>query len=251
LALIALMYGFSLLPEITGVVLILAGVAGLIAFLRWESRTANPILNVGLFQKNKAFIFSNLAGLISYTAIFAVSFLMSLYLQYIKGFTPEQAGLILVSQPVMQALLSPFTGRLSDKIEPRIIASAGMALIFAGLLLFSTLSTDTSTLQVIFTLIILGVGFALFSSPNSNAVMTAVLPKYFGVASAVMSTMRSVGQMLSMGITMIVMAVVIGRVAITPQYYPVFLNSVKIAFGIFAALCIFGILASLIRGKVR
>jgi EmrB/QacA subfamily drug resistance transporter len=251
LALIAVMYGFSLLPDIPGIVLIVAGAAGLVAFLSWESRSEHPILNVSLFQKNRAFILSNLAALISYTAIFAVSFLMSLYLQYIKGFSPEQAGLILVSQPVMQALLSPFTGKLSDKIEPRIVASAGMALIFVGLLLFSLLSTDTPTVQVIATLIILGVGFALFSSPNTNAVMSSVIPKYFGVASAIMSTMRSVGQMFSMGITMTVMAIVIGRVAISPQYYSAFLTSVKIAFAIFAGLCLLGILSSLIRGKVR
>jgi predicted MFS family arabinose efflux permease len=198
-----------------------------------------------------SFTFSNLAALISYTAIFAVSFLLSLYLQYIKGFSPGQAGLILIAQPVIQAVLSPLTGRLSDKIEPRLVASVGMILIFLSLLGLSLLSRDTPTMVIVMILIVLGMGFALFSSPNTNAVMSSITPKYLGIASAIMSTMRSMGQTFSLGITMIVMAVVIGRVAITPEYYPVFLTSFKIAFGIFAALCLIGIFTSFSRGKMH
>jgi EmrB/QacA subfamily drug resistance transporter len=251
LALIALMYGFSILPGISGGLLVLLGIIGLLAFLWWESRTTGPVLNIKIFRHNRSFILSNLAALISYTSIFAISFLLSLYLQYIRGLTPEKAGLILVVQPVMQTLLTPLTGKLSDKVEPRILTSAGMALIFIGLLTFSFLSPNTPTWEIILVLFVLGVGFALFSSPNSNAIMSSVVPKYFGVASAVMSTMRSVGQMLSMGITMIIMAVVIGRVTITPEYYSVFLTSTKIAFGAFSVLCAVGIYTSLSRGKVR
>ncbi len=251
LDLIIMMYGFSVLPEISGAVLIFAGVIGLLGFLKWESQTASPVLDINIFRGNRPFIFSNLAALISYTAIFSVSFLISLYLQDVKGLTPEVAGLVLVSQPVMQAVLSPLTGRLSDKIEPRIIASSGMALIFIGLLSFSLLSETSSAIRVVTTLVIIGVGFALFSSPNSNAVMSSVVPKFFGVASAIMSTIRSVGQMFSMGITMIVIALMIGRVAITAEYYPALMTSIKTIFGIFAALCLLGVLASLSRGKVR
>jgi EmrB/QacA subfamily drug resistance transporter len=250
-ALIVLMYGFSILPGISGGLLVILGIVGLLAFLWWESRSTVPVLNINIFRHNRPFILSNLAALISYTSIFAIAFLLSLYLQYIRALTPEQAGLVLVVQPVTQTLLTPFTGRLSDKVEPRILTSAGMALIFFGLLTFSFLSHNTPTWEVIVVLVVLGVGFALFSSPNSNAVMSSVAPKYFGVASAVMSTMRSVGQMFSMGITMIIMAVVIGRVTITPEYYPVFLTSTKIAFGAFSVLCMVGIFTSLSRGKVR
>jgi EmrB/QacA subfamily drug resistance transporter len=250
-ALIALMYGFSLLPEILGGALIIVGIVGLLGFLRWESANKSPLLDITIFQKNKPFIYSNLAALISYSAIFSISFLLSLYLQDIKGLNPELAGLVLAAQPVMQAILSPLTGRLSDKIEPRIIASAGMGLILVSLVFFSFLSKDTSVAVIIGVLLFLGLGFAMFSSPNSNAIMGSVTAKFYGVASAVMSTMRSVGQMLSMGITMIVLATVMGRVAIAPENYANFLISTRIAFGIFAALCIVGILASLSRGKVR
>lgn len=251
LAFTVVMYGFSILPEYLGGILIAAGLIGLYIFVKLETKISSPVLNMGIFRGNRPFVFSNLAALISYAAIFSVSFLVSLYLQDIKGLTPEMAGLVLMSQPIMQAALSPFTGRLSDRIEPRIVASAGMALIFFCLLFFSFLSAATPLPEIIVTLVVLGIGFALFSSPNTNAVMSSVVPKYFGVASAVMSTVRSVGQMLSMGITIIVMALVIGRVSITPEHYSQFLTSTDIAFGIFSALCLIGVLASMTRGRIR
>jgi EmrB/QacA subfamily drug resistance transporter len=249
--LVALMYGFSLIPEIQGWVFILAGVIGVVIFLWWENRINNPVLDIKIFKHNRAFLFSNMAALIAYSAVFAISFLLSLYLQYIKGFSPEQAGLVLVVQPVTQALLSPLAGRLSDKAEPRIIASIGMGIVLLGLVSFSLLSDTTPTAVVVIILIGIGMGFALFSSPNANAIMSSISPKFLGVGAAVMATMRSVGQMLSMGIAMIIMAVVIGRVTITPEYYQAFLTSAKIAFGIFSILGMFAIAASLFRGKVR
>jgi EmrB/QacA subfamily drug resistance transporter len=251
LALVVLMYGFSLLPSILGGILIPAGIFGLFAFLRWESGTKSPVLNIIIFKNNRPFIFSNLAALIAYSSIFAIGFLLSLYLQDIKGLTPEMAGLVLVAQPAMQAVLSPFTGRLSDKVEPRIVASSGMAFILIGLLFSSLLSENTPIVQIVLILVAIGVGFALFSSPNANAIMSSVVPRFFGVASAVMSTMRSVGQMFSMGITMIIIAVIMGRVPISHETYPALLTSTKIAFSAFAALCFAGIFASLSRGKVR
>jgi EmrB/QacA subfamily drug resistance transporter len=251
LALIAVMYGFSKLPGFQGAIFVLTGIIGMIAFLWLESRTKSPVLNINIFRNNRVFIFSNVAALISYTAVFAVSFLLSLYLQYIKGFSAGQTGAILVAQPVMQAILSPFTGRLSDRMEPRLVASMGMGLIFLGLLGLSLISSGTFIGLVIIILVVLGMGFALFSSPNSVAIMSSTNPKYLGTGSAVMSTMRSVGQTLSLGITLIVMAVVIGPVAITPEHYGEFMTCFKISFGIFAALCFAGIFTSLSRGKVH
>jgi len=125
-----------------------------------------------------------LAALINYSATFAVAFFMSLYLQNIKGFDPQTAGLILVAQPVVMAAFSPVAGRLSDRIEPRIVASAGMAFTTAGLLLLSFLNVATAVEYIVASLIILGFGFALFSSPNVNAVMSSVEKKFYGVASA-------------------------------------------------------------------
>lgn len=248
---IALIYGLSLLPEISGAVFIAVGIVGVAIFVWWETRVASPVLHMDLFRSNRVFAFSNLAALISYSATFAVAFLLSLYLQYAKGMNPQSAGMVLVSMPAVQAVLSPFAGRLSDRISPRILASTGMALTTIGLSLLAFLSQDTTIGFIFLSLVILGLGFAFFSSPNTNAIMGSVENRTYGVASATMATMRQVGMMLSMGIAMLIFAIYIGRVEITPEYYPVFVQSARIAFMIFAILCFGGIFASLARGRVR
>ncbi len=250
-ALITVMYGFSLLPGASGAGLIAAGVVAMGLFVRLEAKAESPMLDTRLFRVNRVFAFSNLAALINYSATFAVGFLLSLYLQYIKGLTPQQAGVVLVAQPAVMALGSPYAGRLSDRVEPRILASWGMALIVAGLLVFAFLSAATPLGVIIGGLLILGLGFALFSSPNTNAVMSSVDRSLYGVAGATLATMRMTGQMLSIGIAMLIFALLMGRVQITPDSSSRFLTSVNVAFGVFAALCVCGVFASLARGKVR
>lgn len=250
-SLAAMMYGFSILPGIQGTQLILTSIIGLAVFVKWETKAKAPVLDMNLFRKNPVFMFSILAALINYSATFAVAFFMSLYLQHVRGFDPQTAGLILVAQPVVMAAFSPVAGRLSDKIEPRVVASIGMAFTTAGLLLLSFLDETTAVEYIVASLIILGFGFALFSSPNTNAVMSSVEKRFYGVASATLGTMRLTGQMLSMGIATLIVAVYLGNVQITPEYYPVFLKSLNTAFMVFAAFCFFGIFASLARGKVR
>lgn len=251
LMIIAIMYGFTILPDIVGVVLIVAGAGGLVGFIMWETRVKSPVLDIGLFRHNIVFALSNLAALINYSATFAVTFLLSLYLQYIKGFSPEHAGLVLISAPVMQAIFSPVAGRLSDKIEPRIVASAGMALTLIGLAFFIFLSSSTNLWYIIAGLLIIGFGFAFFSSPNTNAVMSSVDRRCYGVASATLATMRQIGMTFSMGMVMLMLGIYVGHVQITPQYYAAFITSVNTTFIVFAILCFGGIFASLARGKVR
>jgi EmrB/QacA subfamily drug resistance transporter len=249
--LVAIMYGFSRLPGIWGICFVLSGVLGVFLFVKWETKTTSLVMNIDLFKKNKVFAFSNLAALINYSATFAVGFLMSLYLQFVKGLHPQEAGVILVSQPIMQAIFSPLAGRLSDRIEPRIFASVGMGLTALGLLLLTLLDQKTTTPFIMGSLILLGLGFALFSSPNTNAVMGSVEGKFYGVASGTLGTMRATGMMFSMGMVMLIFALYIGPNQITPPYYPLFIKSLKTAFIIFTALCVAGIFASLSRGRVR
>jgi len=251
MALIVIIYALSVFPALWGVWLILAGAIGLAAFVRWEIRQEHPVLNIGLFRNNTVFAFSSLAALINYSATFAVSFLLSLYLQYIKGFTPERAGLILIAQPVMMAIFSPVAGSLSDRIEPRIIASIGMALTTAGLVMLVFVSGDISLSYILASLVVLGLGFGFFSSPNTNAVMGSVDRKSYGVASGMLGTMRLTGQTLSMGIALLLFALYMGRVQISPEYYPLFLKSMRTAFIISGALCFGGIFASIARGKTH
>jgi EmrB/QacA subfamily drug resistance transporter len=249
--LVALVYGFTLLPEMSGVWLIVGGVIGLSAFVRWEMRTRSPVLDIALFRNSRTFTFSNLAALINYSATWAVSFLISLYLQYLKGFNPQSAGLILVAMPATQAILSPLAGRLSDRIEPRLIASAGMAFTTAGLVIFIFVNEATPLGIIIGNLVLMGFGFALFSSPNTNAVMSSAPNTAYGVASATLATMRQVGMTFSMGVAMLMFALYMGRVQITPEHYPLFQQSMKTSFIIFAIVCFGGVFASLARGKVR
>ena len=250
-ALVALMYGFSTLPGLWGICFVVLSGFGFFAFVKWEMRTPSPIFEMDLFSKNRVFAFSNLAALINYSATFAVSFFMSLYLQFIQGHTPQEAGMVLVSQPMIQAIFSPLAGRLSDRIEPRIIASTGMALTAIGLFFFIFMDQETTITFIIGSLILLGLGFALFSSPNTNAVMSSVEKKFYGVASGTLGTMRATGMMLSMGMAMMIFAIFIGRAQITPASYPLFMKSMKVAFAISTGLCVAGIFASLSRGKVR
>jgi MFS family permease len=245
------MYGLSQLPAERGMLLIFLGIICTAAFVVWETKSPSPLLNMDLFLHNIAFAFSNLAALINYSATFAVTFLLSLYLQYIKSFTPRQAGMVLISQPVVMAIFSPFAGRLSDKIEPRVVASIGMGFTAAGLFLFTFIGNDTPLWSIITGLVLLGFGFALFSSPNTNAVMSSIEKRNYGVGSATLATMRLTGQMMSMGIAMLIFALHIGSARIAPENYPVFMASVRTAFMVFAGLCFGGIFASLARGKVR
>jgi len=248
LALVGIMYGLSELPAPAAAVLIVAGLAIFAAFAWYELRSASPILPVGLFATNRPFLFSNLAALINYSATFAVTFLMSLYFQYSRGFSPALAGVVLVPQFLLQMLVSPFAGRLSDRAEPRVIASVGMGLTAVGLGLLTVLSDTTPLWYIVACLALLGVGFGIFSSPNTNAIMSAVDRRYYGVASGMNGTMRILGQMFSMGVAMTIFSIVIGRVVITPEYYGVFVESVRIAFVVFTLLCVAGIGASLARG---
>ncbi|MBI4289015.1 MAG: MFS transporter [Chloroflexi bacterium] len=251
LALVAFMYGFTILSEARGVWVFVAGVIGMLAFVKWETMTKSPVLSISLFKDNIAFSFSNLSALINYSATFAVGFLLSLYLQYIKGFSPAHAGVVLVAQPVVMAALSPLAGRLSDKLQPRLIASLGMATTTLGLAMLVFLGPDTGLGFILASLGILGLGFAFFSSPNTNAVMSSVENRFYGVAAGTLGTMRATGQTLSLGVVMLLFAVLVGKVQITPEYYPLFLKSTRIAFITFAVLCLGGIFASLARGKTR
>ncbi len=250
-AIVSLMSGFSQLPAMTGVGTIAAGIVGAWIFIRWEMRVDSPILDMNLFKKNTVFAFSNLAALINYGATFAVAFLLSLYLQHVKGFSPQLAGLVLVSMPVVQAVFSPLAGKLSDKIEPRLIVSAGMALTTLGLVFLEFVDQDTAIPYILVSLVILGFGFAFFSSPNTNAIMSSVDQKFYGIASATVATTRQMGMMISMGIVMLIFTLHLGGTQIKPENYPAFIESLRTAFVVFTILCFGGIFASLARGKVH
>lgn len=250
LTIISLMIGFSFLPKSISFILIFIGLFILYFFIVYESKRKEPILEIKLFKDNSIFTFSNLAAMINYSATFGIGFLLSLYFQYLRNFDSQRTGFILISQPLTMAVFSPFAGMLSDRKEPRIIASSGMALITFSLFLLSFIHQDFKITLLIILLFILGFGFALFSSPNTNAIMGSVEKEFFGVASATLATMRILGQMLSMGIIILIFALIIGERNFDKNNSFLLLKSMRIIFLIFAFLCFLGIFASLKRGKM-
>jgi EmrB/QacA subfamily drug resistance transporter len=251
LGLTSMICGLSLLPSLKSLGLLAFGAGILVAFVMWEMRTKSPVFPVDLFITNRVFAFSSLAAFINYSATFAITFLLSLYLQHIKGLGPRDAGLILISQPVVMAACSPVAGWLSDKIEPRIVATAGMLLTTMGLVPFIFLNQGSSIPFLFTGLVILGIGFGLFSSPNMNAIMGSVEKKFYGLASGAVGTMRLLGMMISMGTATVVFALLIGRVQISEANYPALVKSIGILFSLFSLMCFGGIFASMVRGKTH
>jgi EmrB/QacA subfamily drug resistance transporter len=251
LSLLLVIYGFSRLPGLLGFLVLGGGILAGFMFVKWESRVKMPILNINLLRINRVFAFSNLAALIHYAATYAVTFLLSLYLQYVRGLEPQHAGAVLVCQPLVQVFLSPFIGRLSDKVEPRIVASAGMGMTAVSLVLFSLLTATTSLALVLANLVLLGTGFAFFATPNASAIMGSVEKRLYGVGSGILATSRMVGQVFSMGFTLLVFAALMGTSRISPAIYPLFLRSAKLLFVFFALLCLGAVAASLARGNVK
>ncbi len=245
----AFMYGFSKLPDIPAIALTILGAAGLIVFIFIELKLIHPVMNIHLFKNNRVFAFSNLAALINYAATFAITFVLSLYLQYIKGLTPKEAGILLVTQPLVMMVVASFSGRMSDRYDPRILSSLGMAVISGGLVFLSFLDQSSANGYIISCLVVLGTGFGLFSSPNTNSIMSAVDKKFLGVASATVGTMRLTGQMVSMGIATMVLNVFIGNAKITSSNHHLFIHSTKIIFVLFSILCFIGVFASMARGN--
>ena len=251
ISILSLCLGVSLLPHVASYLLILAGCAGLWLFFRIAHNTAHPVLDVKLFFTNRVFTLSCLAALIIYTATFANIVLISLYLQYLNGMQAGAAGLVMMIQPLTMAFLSPFAGRLSDRVEPRILASAGMAVTAIGLIMLAMMNGISSLDYLVGALVITGIGFSLFSSPNANAIMGAVEKRQYGSAAGSLATMRVLGQMTSMVLVTLIFALIIGQVEIQPKNYADLRHAIHLCFVISATLCLPGIIFSLARGRMH
>lgn len=249
IALASFMYGFSKLPSTQGWICVITGFLTAIIFILFEKNISNPVFDIRLILRNRVFAFSGMAALINYSATSAIGFFISLYLQYLKGLDARSAGLIMISQPIAMTLLSPVAGRLSDRINPGIIASIGMGLTAIGLVLLCFITQYTPSYMIAMLMVLMGIGFGLFSSPNSNAIMSSVEKRHLGVASGVVGTMRMVGQMMSMGIAMMLISLYIGKQFINPETYPQLIAAMRSGFIIFSVLSLLGVFASLARNK--
>lgn len=245
----SLMYGFSKLPSVWGWVITGAGFLLMPLFVIREKRAMHPLFDITLISKNRVFAFSSLAALIHYAATSAIGFFLSLFLQYIKDLGPRDAGFVLMSWPLTMALISPAAGKLSDHHNPGVLASIGMAITSVALIILCFLTAESSVTLIVAILVIMGAGFSLFSSPNSNAIMSSVEKRQLGNASGMLGTMRNVGQTLSMAIALMLLALYMGQEKINPGNYAQLMNSMKSGFIVFSVLCFAGIFASLARNK--
>ncbi len=251
LGLIALVYGSSEIPKLQGWLLIAGGITALILFWNTEHHSSRPVIETRLYTRNRLFAFSNLAALINYSATFAIVFLLSLYLQKIQGLSPRNAGLVLVAQPAVMALFSPVAGKLSDRIQPRYLTAVGMTICTSGLAALSFLSGLTSLTFIVAVLIWVGLGFALFSSPNMNTIMSSVDKTCFGLASGSAATMRILGQIASMSIATLFFAAIMGKTAIEKVPDELFLKAVSVSFICFAVINAAGIYFAFQRGNLQ
>ncbi|MFA6850807.1 MAG: MFS transporter [Selenomonadaceae bacterium] len=217
-------------------------------FIYQQHRSPAPLLALELFR-NTIFAMSNIAAMIHYSSTFAISFLLSLYLQLLRGFDASTAGMLLLLQPCMMALFSPKAGALSDRLQPRLLSSLGMAMTALGLFAFSFLTAETSMVLIGADLLFIGVGFAFFSSPNSNAVMGAVEPRYYGVASSILAVMRLSGQAISMAVVTVLLTVYTIPTVSSAEHLPSLMRGIKVIFLVLSVTCCFGVAASLARGK--
>lgn len=215
-----------------------------------ELRTAHPVLEPALFR-NRLFAASSASAFIAFAAMFSVTFLMPFYLSQVLGYGPRQMGLVLTAVPLTVALVAPMSGSLSDRIGSRALSSAGLTISSVGLLLMSRLGAETGALQVIASLIVVGLGSAIFQSPNSSALIGSVPADARGVAAGMLATMRNLGMVTGVAVSGAVYAsrsihyaARLGGAEASPHAF-------RDAFLVAAAICALGILTSAIRGNTR
>lgn len=255
----AWIYGISILAIIWGLTnfngpffapyVLLTGFILMILFGRFEMTVEEPLIDIRTLKSNRVLIFSTLASFINYSSTYAISFMMSMYLQYIMIFEAGYTGTILLVQPAMQAIVSPIAGFLSDRVDPKFVASTGMAVIAGSLFLLSGFQKDTPVWYMLVLLAFIGMGFALFSAPNTNSIMSSMDKSQYGIASGILATSRTVGQSFSMAVTTLIVSIYVGSKNITEANSDAFIRSFRITFLLFAILCVVGVVASLARGK--
>lgn len=243
--------GVSLLPSAWGMVDIVLAALLLMVFLHHARRASNPLWDVTLFFANRVFTYSCAASLLMYSATYANAVLVSLYLQYLKDLPPSTAGLIMMTQPATMALLSPMAGRLSDQYEPRLLASLGMGLTLAGLIVLANLRVESDLALLIIALLLTGVGFSLFSSPNSNAIMSSVQKAHYGAASGALATTRVIGQLVSMALVTLAISIYLGDASLQQETQQRLENAISLSYTLAAVLCLPGIALSLVRGRIH
>jgi MFS family permease len=222
----------------------------------------NPIIDFAMFR-NRVFFSANISLILSFLALFAVSFMLPFYLEELRGFPIELAGLLMTPFPIVLAIVAPLSGSLADRIGTRWLAAGGLTIACIGLVLISQLNAHSSIFDIVWRLVFTGVGQAMFQSPNNSALLGSAPRNQQGSASGFLATGRTMGQSLSVAIAGAIFAGLGGAAAglslaanhgqIGPAQLVVlqqtFSNSFQATFIVCACIAAIGIFTSLVRGQ--
>jgi EmrB/QacA subfamily drug resistance transporter len=242
-------YGLSLLPSYTGFGLFGLSILSLLAFVIHQSHDRAPLIRPQMIRESRVFSLSLSTSFFMYGSNFAIIFLLSLYLQYIKGLSPAHTGQILMVQALSMALIAPFAGRLADRFEPRIVATAGCIIVGIGFMLLNQLDLNTSSSYIGWSLLLVGFGFGLFSTPNNSAIMGAVKKQEVGVASASMNLSRTTGNMVGMSLVNLMLHYYIGDNALSTEQNPALMSTISLALMMSLSFVVVACVISSMRGR--
>ena len=227
-----------------GITLAVLGVFVLFLFVFVERRSKNPLLKIDEVWQNRALSRALITQFLIYCGTIGTTFLLSLYLQLIRGNTPEVAGHILVIGPVVMAIFAPLAGRLADRISPRHISAFGGVLVVVSVSLPALIDDKSGIELVIGAMVMQGLGFALFSAPNIALIMNSVEAADRGQASALSGLSRSMGMVVSMFIVTAFISISLGDTAIDHNPRD-FLHALSWSFTLFVGLAILGVIQAI------
>jgi EmrB/QacA subfamily drug resistance transporter len=241
---------------------LVVGMVALVAAVFVERRVPDPILKLSLL-KNRVFASANISFLFAMLALFAPGFLLPFYFEELRGFPAVQAGLLLTPLSLTLAVMAPLSGSMADRFGSRILAPLGLAISCFGLVLLSQLNAHSSIWDIIWRLVVIGIGQGLFQSPNTRALMGAAPPDEQGIASGLLSTGRVIGQALSVALAGTIFtgfgAAAAGvllssqgqsfSISRVSDLQNTFLAGFHAAFIVCAAFAAIGIFTSLVRGN--
>ena len=248
---ITFVYGVSGLPNWIAVITLVISACYLGLFVWHQSRVENPLISMRLFTHNRVFSFSLAASVLMYSVNFPMAFLLSIFLQITKGLTPTHAGLIMLFQALTMAVIAPIAGRLSDRVEPRIVATLGCAFCVLGFALIWIASGMAPVWTIAVGLVCVGLGFGFFTTPNNSAAMGSIDKTELGTASAAVNLARTIGNLFGMSVMALVIHALIGAQEFTPELNSELSQTVHIWMAFAGGLAILAAILSFSRGKVR
>lgn len=180
-------------PKPALVVLIAIAIVGFVWFVRAELRTEHPLVDLAIFR-NSQLATNVVTGVLVFVASAGLVFLLPFFLQNVQGRPPREAGLLLITGPLMIGITAPISGWLSDIVGTRPLTIFGLCVLVIAYGLVSTLSAKTGTVGYISRVAWVGFGMGIFQSPNNSAIMGSVARDRLGVASGLLSLTRTLGQ---------------------------------------------------------